>query len=139
MPLLRSCNILRALCGSECWNAERLPALFGRITVLRARSMEVNMRKNKDGPRSSEFYRAILTLKTEEECRKFFDDICSVSEILAMEQRYEVARRLHDGLIYSAIMEETGASSAIISRVNRSIQYGVGGYEIVFNRLDEKK
>ncbi len=97
------------------------------------------MRKNKDGPRSSEFYRAILTLKTEEECRKFFDDICSVSEILAMEQRYEVARRLHDGLIYNTIMEETGASSAIISRVNRSIQYGVGGYEIVFNRLDEKK
>ena len=96
------------------------------------------MRKNKDGPRSSELYRAILTLKTEEECKKFFEDLCSVSEIMAMEQRYEVAKRLHAGFIYNAIMDETGASSAIISRVNRSIQYGVGGYEIVFKRLEEK-
>lgn len=97
------------------------------------------MRKNKDGPRSSELYRAILTLETEDECKKFFDDLCSVSEIMAMEQRYEVAKRLHNGLIYNTIMEETGASSAIISRVNRSIQYGVGGYKIAFDRLEEKK
>ena len=97
------------------------------------------MRKNKDGPRSSELYRAFLTLETEEECKKFFEDLCSVSEVMAMEQRYEVAKRLHKGLIYNTIVEETGASSAIISRVNRSIQYGVGGYEIVFDRLEEKK
>jgi len=93
------------------------------------------MRKNKDGLRSEELYRAILQLKTEDECKRFFEDLCSISEIMAMEQRYEVAKRLYNGAIYSTIMEETGASSAIISRVNRSLQYGSGGYEIVFSRL----
>lgn len=95
------------------------------------------MRKNKDGLRSDELYSAILKLKTEEECRLFFEDLCSISEIMAMEQRYEVARRLYNGAIYSTIMDETGASSAIISRVNRSLQYGAGGYEIVFNRMGD--
>ena len=80
-------------------------------------------------------YKAILSLKTEEECRKFMEDLCSITEIMAMEQRFEVAKLLNDGLIYNAIMEQTGASSAIISRVNRSLQYGAGGYGIVFDRL----
>ncbi len=96
------------------------------------------MRKNKDGIRSEELYRAILTLKTESECRQFFEDLCSISEIMAMEQRYEVAKRLYNGCIYNKIMEETGASSAIISRVNRSLQYGAGGYEVAFRRLEDK-
>ena len=82
-------------------------------------------------------YRAILSLKTEEECRKFMEDLCSITEIMAMEQRFEVAKLLNEGLIYNAIMEQTGASSAIISRVNRSLQYGAGGYGIVFDRLRE--
>ncbi len=82
-------------------------------------------------------YKAILSLKTEEECRKFMEDLCSITEIMAMEQRFEVAKLLNDGLIYNAIMEQTGASSAIISRVNRSLQYGAGGYGIVFDRLRE--
>lgn len=97
------------------------------------------MKKNKDGPRSSELYSAMLMLKTEEECKIFLQDLCSVSEIMAMEQRYEVARRLHKGMIYNTIMEETGASSAIISRVNRSLQDSSGGYETVFKRLAEIK
>lgn len=97
------------------------------------------MRKNKDGLRSEELYRAFLTLKTENECKIFFEDLCSISEIMAMEQRYEVARRLYNGSIYNTIMEETGASSAIISRVNRSLQYGAGGYEVAFRRLEDKK
>ena len=80
-------------------------------------------------------YKAILSLQTEEECRKFMEDLCSITEIMAMEQRFEVAKLLNDGLIYNAIMEQTGASSAIISRVNRSLQYGAGGYGIVFDRL----
>ena len=80
-------------------------------------------------------YKAILSLKTEEECRKFMEDLCSITEIMAMEQRFEVAKLLNDGLIYNAIMEQTGASSAIISRVNRSLQYGAGGYAVVFDRL----
>ena len=82
-------------------------------------------------------YKAILSLKTEEECRKFMEDLCSITEIMAMEQRFEVAKLLNDGLIYNAIMEQTGASSAIISRVNRSLQYGAGGYAVVFDRLKD--
>ena len=80
-------------------------------------------------------YKAILSLKTVDECMKFFDDLCTVSEILAMEQRYQVASCLDDGMIYTDILSETGASSATISRVNRSLQYGSGGYEIVFSRI----
>ena len=66
---------------------------------------------------------------------KFFDDLCTVSELQAMEQRFQVAQLLSDGLIYNDILEKTGASSATISRVNRSLQYGVDGYAVVFERL----
>jgi len=86
-----------------------------------------------------EMYEAILTLKTLDECVDFFDDLCSITELCAIEQRYHVARMLNDGHIYSTILEQTGASSATISRVNRSLKYGVGGYEVVFERLDAKK
>ena len=72
-----------------------------------------------------------------DECMKFFDDLCTVSELLAMEQRYHVAVCLDKGMIYNDILAETGASSATISRVNRSLQYGKGGYEIAFSRLGE--
>ena len=82
-----------------------------------------------------EMYEAILTLETLEECVNFFDDLCSVTELRAIEQRYHVASMLNDGHIYSTILDETGASSATISRVNRSLQYGAGGYEVVFGRL----
>ena len=97
------------------------------------------MKKNNRRFENTQMYQAILALETEEECRKFMEDICSITEIMAMEQRFEVAKLLNDGLIYNAIMEKTGASSAIISRVNRSLQYGAGGYGIVFDRLDEKE
>ena len=93
------------------------------------------MNKHNKKPRSEAMYKAILALKTVDECMKFFDDLCTVSEILAMEQRYQVASCLDDGMIYTDILSETGASSATISRVNRSLQYGSGGYEIVFSRL----
>ena len=82
-----------------------------------------------------EMYEAILTLETLDECIKFFDDLCSVTELRAIEQRYHVASLLNDGHIYSTILEQTGASSATISRVNRSLLYGAGGYEVVFGRL----
>ena len=81
-------------------------------------------------------YEAILSLRTTEECLKFFEDLCTMSELSAMEQRYQVARALHDGKIYNEILAETGASSATISRVNRSLQYGAGGYDLVFGRLE---
>ncbi len=95
------------------------------------------MKKNNRRIENTAMYQAILSLKTEEECRKFMEDLCSITEIMAMEQRFEVAKLLNDGLIYNAIMEQTGASSAIISRVNRSLQYGAGGYGIVFDRLKQ--
>jgi len=82
-------------------------------------------------------YEAILTLKTPEECIGFFEDLCTVGELNAMEQRYQVAKALHEGKIYNEILAQTGASSATISRVNRSLQYGNDGYELVFSRLAE--
>ena len=93
------------------------------------------MNKHIRKPRNKDMYRAILTLETEEELMKFFDDLCTVSELHAMEQRYQVAVLLDRGLIYNDILEETGASSATISRVNRSLQYGADGYAIAFGRL----
>lgn len=93
------------------------------------------MNNYKKKPRNEEMYRAILTLETVEECMKFFDDLCTVTELRALEQRYQVATLLNRGCIYNEILEQTGASSATISRVNRSLQYGQDGYEIVFARL----
>ena len=97
----------------------------------------MNKRQNK--PRNENMYKAILSLNTVEECMKFFDDLCSVTELMALEQRYQVAACLHEGKIYNDILAETGASSATISRVNRSLQYGRGGYDIVFSRLEESE
>ena len=83
-----------------------------------------------------EMYEAILSLETIDECIRFFDDLCSVTELRAIEQRFQVARLLYEGHIYNTILEQTGASSATISRVNRSLQYGSDGYEVAFKRLD---
>lgn len=93
------------------------------------------MKKSNRRIQNSDMYKAILALETEEECKAFFTDLCSITELMAMEQRYEVAKLLNEGLIYNLIMERSGTSSAIISRVNRSLQYGSGGYGIVFSRL----
>ncbi len=97
------------------------------------------MNKLPKKPRNENMYKAILTLKDVDECMKFLDDLCTVSELMAMEQRYQVARCLNDGMIYNDILAETGASSATISRVNRSLQYGSGGYSIVFDRMKEQE
>ena len=93
------------------------------------------MKKSNRRIQDSDMYKAILTLKTEEECKAFFTDLCSITELMAMEQRYEVAKLLTEGLIYNLIMARSGTSSAILSRVNRSLQYGAGGYQIAFSRL----
>ena len=85
--------------------------------------------------RSTALYESILELSSMEECRAFFDDLCTVGELRAMEQRYDVALLLDQGLIYSEILEKTGASSATISRVNRCLHYGAGGYKIIVPRL----
>ena len=88
--------------------------------------------------KSDGLYRALLTLKTEDEVYKFFQDLCTVMELRSMEQRFEVACMLNKGMIYNDILEKTGASSATISRVNRSLSGGSGGYEAYFSRLDEE-
>ena len=97
------------------------------------------MNKQNKKPRSDELYKAILTLKTVDECKMFFVDLCTVTELQAIEQRYQVATYLSQGMIYNDILEKTGASSATISRVNRSLQYGKGGYAVVFERLANDK
>ena len=96
------------------------------------------MNKLSRKPRNEKMYEAILSLKTMDECMRFFDDLCTVTELMAMEQRYQVASCLDKGMIYNDILAETGASSATISRVNRSLQYGRGGYAIVFDRMKEQ-
>lgn len=93
------------------------------------------MNKEPSKERNDNLYEAILELKTLEECKNFFDDLCTVTELVAMEQRYDVAVCLSNGMIYNDILEQTGASSATISRVNRSLKYGKNGYEAIFNRL----
>ena len=79
---------------------------------------------------------AILTLKSREECYSFFDDLCTVNEILSLSQRFEVAAMLRDHKTYLDIAEKTGASTATISRVNRSLKYGNDGYELAFQNLN---
>ncbi len=82
---------------------------------------------------------AILCLKTRDECYCFFEDLCTVNELLSLSQRYEVAAMLENRKTYLEIAEKTGASTATISRVNRSLNYGNGGYEMVFGRLDSNE
>ena len=84
-------------------------------------------------------FKAILTLKTQEECRAFFQDLCTVAELRAMAQRLEVAQLLDQGLIYNDILQRTGASSATISRVNRALQYGADGYKTILPRLKSQE
>lgn len=84
-------------------------------------------------------FEAILNLKNKEECYLFFEDVCTVNELLSLSQRFEVAKMLREKKTYLEIAEKTGASTATISRVNRSLNYGNDGYEMVFARLEEKK
>ena len=89
--------------------------------------------------KSDGLYKAILMLKTEEEVYNFFQDLCTITGLRAMEQRFEVAVLLNKGMIYNDILERTGASSATISRVNRSLSFGAGGYQVIFDRVKEEE
>ena len=80
---------------------------------------------------------SILKLETREECYKFFEDLCTVNELKSISQRVVVAKMLTAKRVYSDIVAATGASTATISRVNRSLSYGEGGYDIVFERLQK--
>ncbi len=93
--------------------------------------------KTDNTQRVNKFFEALLSLKTTKECEKFFDDICTIKELMDISQRYEVAVMLSEGKVYTEIAAKTGASTATISRVNRCLNYGSGGYKIAIDR--EKK
>ena len=84
-------------------------------------------------------FRAILSLENKEECYTFFEDVCTVNELLSISQRYEVAKMLREGKTYLDISNATGASTATISRVNRSLNYGNDGYDMVFERINKEE
>ncbi|MBE5954307.1 MAG: TrpR YerC/YecD [Lachnospiraceae bacterium] len=86
-----------------------------------------------------DLFEAILTLETVEECFDFFEDVCTVNEVLAIAQRFAVAKMLKENNTYLEVAKTTGASTATISRVNRSLNYGNDGYELVFGRLNKDK
>lgn len=87
------------------------------------------------GKELDQLFQAILSLKTIEECYIFFDDLCTVNEMKSMSQRLEVARMLREGYTYNQIEEETGASTATISRVKRCLNYGNDGYQLALDRV----
>ena len=93
------------------------------------------MGKNIKNPAVDYLFDAILSLNNKDECYAFFDDICTVNEILSLSQRFEVAAMLRSRKTYLEIAEKTGASTATISRVNRSLNYGNDGYDMVFERI----
>ena len=97
------------------------------------------MNKRNRKPRNEDMYKAILELRDMDECIKFFDDLCTISELKALSQRLQVAKMLSERRVYSDIVSQTGASTATISRVNRSLNYGADGYEIVFSRIKEEE
>lgn len=88
-------------------------------------------------PQMDILFEAVLQLRTVEECYMFFEDVCTITELKALAQRFHVARMLKKGKTYSEIVEETGASSATISRVNRCIHYGADGYNLIIGRLEQ--
>ena len=96
------------------------------------------MISDKERANEAQFFKAILSLKDEQECADFFDDVATIKELLDMSARLEVARLLKSGKVFNEISQETGASSATISRVNKCLSYGPGGYKTVLERIEEK-
>ena len=97
------------------------------------------MNKKTKTPATDFLFQAILTLKDTDECYRFFEDVCTINELLSLSQRFEVAKMLQEGKTYLEIAEKTGASTATISRVNRSLNYGNDGYAMVFDRLKDNE
>ena len=88
---------------------------------------------------TKKLFEAILLLDSEEECRNLFEDICTVKELLDLSQRLQIAGMLREGISYHEISEKTGASTTTISRVNRCLNYGSGGYKTVLEKLEKKE
>jgi len=96
------------------------------------------MIKRMDTEEVRNLYKAVLSLESEDECRAFFEDLCTINELLSLAQRFEVAGLLDAKVTYNDIAEKTSASTATISRVNRALNYGAGGYEAVLKKLKNK-
>lgn len=96
------------------------------------------MKKERQETDQEALFEAVLALQTPEECYAFFKDLCTYQELNAISQRLQVAKMLHTGHVFHDIVEETGASTATISRVNRTIKDGCNGYQIIFDRICEK-
>lgn len=95
---------------------------------------------NKTNKENIEFlYKTILAVETMEECEALFDDLCTKTELASISQRLVVAKMLSENHVYSKIVEKTGASTATISRVNRSLSFGSGGYEKIFERMEKQE
>lgn len=97
------------------------------------------MKKKLKDKNTDLFFDAILHLETIDECYDFFEDLCTVNELKSISQRIVVAKMLREKKVYSEIVDETGASTATVSRVNRSLQYGCGGYDLIFDRMNGEK
>lgn len=97
------------------------------------------MSRNIHNERTDALLDGILSLKNREEAYQFFEDLCTVNELESLGQRFEVAKMLREKRTYLEISEKTGASTATISRVNRSLSYGNDGYEMVFERMEKKE
>ncbi len=95
------------------------------------------MAKTIKSPELDNLFDAVLSLKNREECYLFFEDLCTINELLSLSQRYEVASMLSEKKTYSEIQEQTGASTATIGRVNRALSYGNDGYNLVLERMKQ--
>ena len=117
----------------------KIVIIENRIATIKDRKRSSEMSKNIRTEAVDHLFEAILCLKDKEECYTFFEDVCTINELLSLSQRFEVAKMLMDKRTYLDISEKTGASTATISRVNRSLNYGNDGYDMVFKRMEEKK
>lgn len=97
--------------------------------------MEISKLKDEN---MDNFFKAVLTMENIDDCYKFFEDICTVNELKSISQRFAVAKMLNEKCVYTDIVAKTGASTATISRVNRTLNYGADGYKLVFERLSDK-
>ncbi len=97
------------------------------------------MGKSMKTPAVEDFFRAVLSLENVEECYKFFEDVCTVNEVLSISQRFAVAKMLTENHTYQEVARETGASTATISRVNRSLNYGNDSYDMVLSRMGKSE
>ena len=127
---LQNCsNVINYEYGFAAIGAEESTVRMEDATRMESKMKDLNV----------EFlFQAVLKLESMEECYKFFGDLCTINELRSISQRLVVAKMLDDRKVYSDIVAQTGASTATISRVNRSLNYGNDGYRVIFDRLEDK-